>query len=78
MEIGILAIVAVNAGVLAFWWLVRPLRRGAGNRAFIGYYLVLMPAGFAAWQDPHQWFNVGLAAAGLIVVTRACIREPLG
>ena len=69
--IDILAIVAIHAGIAVFWYLIRRLRSGINRRAFIGYYLVLMPIGIAAWDEPLHWFSAGLVVAGLVTMTVA-------
>jgi hypothetical protein len=70
----ILGIIVIHAGILLFWVLIRRVRAGVGQRAFLGYYLVLLPAGFLAWGDPQHWLGLALTIAGLVIVTMTLVR----
>jgi Trk-type K+ transport system membrane component len=74
VKIGIVAIFVVNFGAFGFSYLMRLVCPQIARRAYIGYYLVLMPIMFAAWEDPMIWFHVGFAVAGLVVITVAARR----
>jgi len=69
MSMDAVGIVVVHVGIFVFWQLMRWLRPLAKNRAFLGYYLVLMPLGLTAWDDPLHWLDAGLAMMGLVVLT---------
>jgi len=69
-----IAILVVNVLAWGFaygmrWWCPR-----LGHEALVGYYLVLMPIGFFAWDDPELWFLAGCAAVGLLGITRSARR----
>jgi hypothetical protein len=71
--LGVLGIIGIHAGIYAFYWLVRRLAPGFPQKAFIGFYLVLMPLGFLVlwtWRDPRVWMVLALAIAGLLVLAR--------
>jgi len=69
MWMDIAIIIAINAGATGFGEAMRRLAGGAGRRAFLGYYLVLLPLLMRAWQQPECWFDVGFAVVGLVVIT---------
>ena len=65
MEIGLLAILVINAlaGLLGFAAL--RIAPALPRSAFVGFYLVLMPLGFTVWEDPSFWVQALVIVVGL-------------
>jgi len=65
----LLGVVVVNFGI---WLCLALLRRWAGpfvRRAFLGYYIVLLPAGFATWFNPDLFYVPVFVLIGLVMIT---------
>ena len=48
--------------------------RAVPKQAFMGYYLILMSAGFAVWENPGYWVQALFAVVGLTWITVAVAR----
>jgi hypothetical protein len=64
-----LGVLVVNAGCLLFYLLVRRAARGILDKAFLGYYMVLMPVGLVAWFHPGFISLPFFVLAGLLLLT---------
>jgi hypothetical protein len=74
MQIDALAILIINAaaGILAL--AICRIFPSTPRHAFLGYFLVLMPAGFAVWENPEYWVQAAFAVIGLVWITFAMAR----
>lgn len=80
MEIDIMAVLAINGVVALLCWAIYRLFPSPPKHGFFGYYLVLMPVGFAVWENPAYWVQAVFAVIGLgwitFVVARAGKQAP--
>jgi hypothetical protein len=71
---GIVSIVIINVAAGVFGYLMGRLHPGMGRGGFLGYYLVLMPLGFAIRDDASLWGVAGFVVVGLVLITFAARR----
>jgi hypothetical protein len=70
----LLGVLVVNAGIYVFLRILRRWFQPLVQSGSPGYYLVLLPVGFAAWFDHDLFYLPVFVAAGLVMITIAARR----
>jgi hypothetical protein len=70
----VLGILVVNGAIAALVWVLGRFKPLPPKRYFLevyllGVYLVLAPAGFAAWSGgPNDWLSAGFVCIGVVLL----------
>jgi hypothetical protein len=75
MNINAVAILIVHAVVAVLCLAIYRGFPSTPKNAFLGYYLVLMPAGFAVWENAAYGLQAAFAVIGLAWITFAVARD---
>jgi hypothetical protein len=74
MNIDGLAVLVVNGAVALLCLAIYRVFPSTPKHGFLGYYLVLMPVGFALWENPFYWVQAVFAVIGLVWITYTVAR----
>jgi hypothetical protein len=75
MEINGMHAVVINGVVALLCLAIYRTFPSMPRSGFFGYYLVLMPAGFAVWESPAYWLQAVSAVLGLGWITFVVARS---
>ena len=75
MNIDGVAVLVINAVVASLCLLIYRVFPSTPRRGFLGYYLVLMPVGFALWENLAYWVQAVFAVIGLGWITFTVARS---
>ena len=67
---GLLSVLVANAGVYVFYLIMRLFFGDISKQSFIAYYFILLPVGFAAWDEPWLLLLAPFPVAGVVILSR--------